>query len=112
MQTQHNAKPSVLLVMITMVLCIVFASSLKVALDLTNTTKKVTSQQILEEEPNEKDCKIISKEVYNKLNSFSETIKLSKINIISNGDFYSVIKITSPYLKVHTLPPDSFCFFS
>jgi hypothetical protein len=111
MQAQHKAKPITLLVMFTMVLCIVLASSLKVASDLANTAKKITTQQILEEEPNEKDCKI-SKEVYNKYNSSPEATEMNKISILSSNAFHSILKITSPYLKVHTPPPDFYCFSS
>ncbi|MGY5354995.1 hypothetical protein [Wenyingzhuangia sp. IMCC45467] len=105
MQTQYKDKPIVLLVIFTMVICIVFASSLKVATDLANMAKKNTSLQLLEEEPNEKDNKLC-KEVYNKYNSFSESIEMNKINISSNAIFHSLLKLSSPYFKIHTPPPD------
>ena len=54
MQIHNKNTPTNIIVMITMVFCIVFASSLKAAIDAIDITKKTTSQQLLEEEPNEK----------------------------------------------------------
>ena len=107
MQTQHHYKPITFLVMFTMLLCVVFASSLKIATDVSNTSKKISTQQILEEEPNEKDTKT-SKEVFQKQVSFS-TLKSTTVILINPQILCSPInKATSHYLKVHTPPPDSF----
>ncbi|ANW94887.1 hypothetical protein AXE80_00630 [Wenyingzhuangia fucanilytica] len=111
MQTQYKAKPITLLVMFTMVLCIVFASSLKVATDLGKTAKKVTSQQLLEEEPNEKEIKV-GKEVFTKYHFSQDFAEVNFINPSLKSVFKSLIKFSNPYLKVHTPPPDFFIFLS
>lgn len=96
--------------MITMIFCIVFAPSLKYALDSASLTKKATIQQLLEEEISEKESKI-EKEVYTKYNSSLALHTKNENSICLSSCFQSPLKITKPYLKVHTPPPDFFISF-
>lgn len=105
MQTQRTTNPLHILVMLSMVFCVVFAPSLKSALDSVSLTKKVTTQQLLEEEANEKESKL-GKEVYSKHNFSLYPQPINEHSILLSSKFHSPLKITKPYLKVHTPPPD------
>ena len=105
MQTQNKIKPINIVVMLTMVFFVVFASSFKTVFNSTETVKKNTSQQLLEEDFNEKDVKL-EKEVYQVYYLFQDLLReyytCNSLNVV----FHSPLKITSPYLKVRTPPPD------
>ncbi|NIJ44214.1 hypothetical protein FHR24_000653 [Wenyingzhuangia heitensis] len=105
MQTQQKYNLLNIMVMLCMVFSVVFAPSLKAAIDSIDMAKKTTSQQLLEEESHEKESKA-GKEVYTKYSSFQDSSEENYNSIRLSCIFYSPLKITLPYLKVHTPPPD------
>ncbi|NJB81564.1 hypothetical protein [Wenyingzhuangia aestuarii] len=105
MQTQQKTYVLNILVMLCMAVSVVFAPSLKAAIDSIDMAKKTSSQQLLEEESHEKESKI-GKEVYNKYNNSTDFNQENYTNTLLHAVFHSLLKIISPYLKVHTPPPD------
>lgn len=105
MHTQYKHNILNYIAILSMFFCIVFASPLKVLID-TIDFENIETKELVEEESSEKEeCKT-EKEVVSKYTSqhYSSEIKFNNISL--QTAYYSIIKIKTPYFKIHTPPPD------
>jgi len=104
MQNTTKIKPYYVLVMITMVFCMVFTPCIKISLPLTDTEKKA-SLESHEEKADEKEISIEA-ELFAKNNHTEEQYSENLNHIRFNYFCYTPLKISFPYSKPHTPPPE------
>ena len=109
MSKQRKTSLSKIIIMIGMVFCVVFASTLKAAIDNLNNSKK-TCQLAEEEQDDEDTCN--EKELFSKfLHPVNAILNIACIPSLKTT-YQCVFHINKPRFKIHTPPPDFFVVFS